>query len=462
MLIKHSVGRLALAGLAFSASPVTGAPRCSDVPVVQKALAVSSSPLQQRLLYRGSAVQPDQSFRPTAPYAPQPWSIDLIVDEVVGGVKYDFGQAIAGDFYFRDRAGFLGGRGYALDYIGRSEPIEAMPQLHLGFVPKLLLQAIAAQSECELRGKEGDRDVVRVVNFSGGSRDLVFDALGRLIQSRRPAQPVLYGTLQRTTNYGAYRKVDGAWIPGRIELRASNPVHGGYRSVLMLQSATPARLSRSDAQPPPGTPLAPKRDTQFRIVPKGEDVYLLRNVTTVGRFSYNVLLVGQRDRVLVLDAVADDATSKKVQAEATRLFPGKPLTLIVTHPHGDHVAGLTPYLDKGTPIIGPRGMTDLLDKVRQPGETAVSVQEAHARMLLADPRNPVELMDFGSAHAEHLLVAYLPKQRLLLQADLINQGDYPAHAHSRALLRWIKARKLDVTEIAGVHGASVRPDEPLL
>jgi hypothetical protein len=43
-----------------------------------------------------------------------------------------------------------------------------------------------------------------------------------------------------------------------------------------------------------------------------------------------------------------------------------------------------------------------------------------------------------------------------------DQGEIPANAHSRALLAWIKSRKLAVGEIAGVHGAVVRWGEPLL
>jgi hypothetical protein len=385
-----------------------------------------------------------------------------VIDEPAGGVKYDFHQRIAGDFNFHERAGFVGGRGYALDYLGRHEPLSAMPQFFAGFVPKAMLQAIAAQSDCEDRPGEGDRSVVHVVSFAGSPRNLVMDGSGRLIEVRRPPQPTLYGPLNRKTFYSEYRRVGGVWVPGEIQLRASNPVHGTYVSRLRLQRAGTAKLSDRDARPPAKSSAAPARDTEFKVIPKGGGAYLLRNVAVVGRFSYNVLLVGQRDRVLIFDAVADEATSDKVRAEAQRLFPGKPLTLILSHPHGDHVAGIRPYLKSGTPIVAPVGLAALIERLKQPGDGPSPVEEVAGSFTIRDPDNPVGLLDFQSAHAERLLVAHLPRQRLLLQADLINQGDYPANAHSRALLRWIKARRLDVGEIAGVHGESVRPDEPLL
>lgn len=430
--------------------------RCADHPVMRTVLAAAPA-MQLNVSYAGKVVTPDQSRRPVGPAEHYPWGLDLTVDEPAGAIRYDLHQAIAGDFQFHDRGGFAGGKGYVLDYSGRSEPIAVMPLVPAGFLPGLMLRAIAAQGTCA-PAAENDGRTLHVTRFAGSSRDLIFDAHRRLIEVRRALQPSVFGEQRRDTTFSDYREVGGVWIPGRIEQRSSNPIQGGWTSTLRLVFAKPAKLTADAGTPPAGTIAAAARTTKFAVEARGEGVRLLRNVAVAGRFSYNMLLVGQSDRVLLFDAVLDDATSERVVTEAGRLFPGKPLTLILSHAHGDHIGGLRHYLASGARIIAPKGMASLIERIRTVAKIAPrvgQVQEVSDRFELADAVNPVQLRDFPSAHSDHLLVAYLPRQSILLQADLINAGDYPDHAHSADLLRWIGSNRLVVREIVGIHGQSV-------
>ncbi len=67
------------------------------------------------------------------------------------------------------------------------------------------------------------------------------------------------------------------------------------------------------------------------------------------------------------------------------------------------------------------------------------------------------LFDVGPmSHSEHMIVAWLPRQRVLFQGDLLNLPDSGTPAPGIALtaeaLRAIKRLGLKPLKIAGVHG----------
>lgn len=447
-----------VAALGFSLFPpmaAQAATPCSAEATILRALAAHGAPLAVSLTFRGTSVQPDQSLHTHAPYAPHPYAFSLTIDEPTGAVKYHFEQAIAGDFNFRDRAAFRDGRGYQLDYLGRHEALTEMPSLPSAMLPQLMLKAIAAAATCESRA-DGS---VHVGNYAGSSRDLLFDRRGRLVEVRRAPVGGIFGPLTRVSLYANYRQVRGSWVPGRMELRSTDPVHGTVHSILRLVSTGAPRFTGVDFRPPAASRPAPPRDSTYVAIEQAPGVVLLRNIGIAGRFSYNTLLIEQSDRVLLFDAPHDEDTSDKVRAEARRRFPDKPLTLILTHPHGDHIQGLRSYLEQGATLIGPRGTRALIARL---GVSASSITEAGDALDLADVRNPVQLADFPSPHSNHLLVAFLPRQRLVVQADMINQGEYPAHAQTRQFLRWLGDRGWAFDTIVGIHGAPIHKGDPLL
>ena len=69
----------------------------------------------------------------------------------------------------------------------------------------------------------------------------------------------------------------------------------------------------------------------------------------------------------------------------------------------------------------------------------------------------VELHDVGpTSHVDELVMAYLPKEKLIFQGDLLILPDRgepgPAITLTREFLAAIERLKLDVETIAGVHG----------
>jgi glyoxylase-like metal-dependent hydrolase (beta-lactamase superfamily II) len=57
-----------------------------------------------------------------------------------------------------------------------------------------------------------------------------------------------------------------------------------------------------------------------------------------------------------------------------------------------------------------------------------------------------------TAHAEGMLVAYVPAAKLLFTSDVLSPGATLAPAGSRELVAFVRARGLDVGRVAGGHG----------
>src|SRR5262249_49660320 len=118
-------------------------------------------------------------------------------------------------------------------------------------------------------------------------------------------------------------------------------------------------------------------------------------------------------------------------AEAKRTFPSKPIRYLVnTHHHADHSGGIRAYAAEGITIItheshkryyeqeifkNPHSLNpDRLAKMPRP----VRIETVVDKRILTDGDMTLELhLLRGNLHSEGLLIAYVPKQKLLIQAD---------------------------------------------
>jgi hypothetical protein len=89
-----------------------------------------------------------------------------------------------------------------------------------------------------------------------------------------------------------------------------------------------------------------------------------------------------------------------------------------------------------------------------------AIEAVGDKRVLGDAANTLELHHLtGNLHAETLLVAYLPKQRLLLQADAFHPRPGAAPLASPPpftvnLVENIRRLKLDVERVVHVHGGT--------
>jgi glyoxylase-like metal-dependent hydrolase (beta-lactamase superfamily II) len=189
---------------------------------------------------------------------------------------------------------------------------------------------------------------------------------------------------------------------------------------------------------------------------------------------YVALAVEFRDHIMVLEGGDSDARALAIIAEAKRLIPNKPIRYVMnTHSHSDHSGGLATFVAEGATIIthennkeyferaysAPR--TLLTDTLSKSPNKKPTVEGVGARRVYTDGTRTVEMLHMTPIpHTNGMLIAYLPKERLVFQGDftLPAAGAQP-NDHVRALAPiLLDTLKLDFDRMIPVHAPN--PDVP--
>ena len=204
---------------------------------------------------------------------------------------------------------------------------------------------------------------------------------------------------------------------------------------------------------------------------------LADGVWLLGGGSHNSVAVEFEDYVVVVEAPLDEARSLAVIEEVVRLVPDKPIRYVVnTHQHHDHVGGLRTYMHIGATIIthwknydfyrrdvlnyAPRTLQPDMLSLWPPTEVAEGYQYETVRenYVLTDGARTMHISYVQPLrHTEGMLMAYLPAERIIIEADLF---DTPAAGApgpgatdaNRSLLAHVRRLGLEVETIAPIHG----------
>ena len=205
---------------------------------------------------------------------------------------------------------------------------------------------------------------------------------------------------------------------------------------------------------------------------------LADGVYLMGGATHNSVAVEFRDYVAVIEAPLDEPRNLAVIDEIVRLVPNKPIRFVVnTHQHHDHIGGLRTYMHIGATIIThaknfafynkdvlnyrPRILVPDMVSQWPPTELAEGyywerVTENYAltdgtRSLHVSYVHPLQ-------HVEGMVMVYLPRERLVVEADLLDTHEgLPSAptAENRALYNQVQRLKLDVAQIVPIHGRPV-------
>ena len=305
------------------------------------------------------------------------------------------------------------------------------------------------------------------VSFSVPGRlqaTLLIDASGLVsrIDSRLP-NPVL-GDLDVSTSFSDWRDAGGGV---RFPMRISQ-TQGGWQ-VLDLSVTEVKPNAAVDISVPDAVRNASERAVAERMAD---------GVWFIGGGSHNSVVVEMSNHLVLIESPLDDGRAAAVMAEAKRLSLGKPIrTVINSHHHFDHAGGLRAAVAEGATLITSAQAKPYFERVfanpntLRPDRMALSGNKPNiiavdGKLVLRDGPRSIEIHEMqGSAHAQGFMLVYLPKERLLIEADAYTPGppNSPAPAVPNAnavnLVQNIERLGLGVDRILPLHGRVVPTGE---
>jgi glyoxylase-like metal-dependent hydrolase (beta-lactamase superfamily II) len=191
------------------------------------------------------------------------------------------------------------------------------------------------------------------------------------------------------------------------------------------------------------------------------------------------LVVAFKDHILVVEPYFGGRGPKPTINKIKEMFPNKPIRyVVVTHHHDDHSGGLRSYIAEGVTIVTTPANQSYFEKmasstftINRDDQTKAPLKPTFAfvenkKRVFTDGEQTVEILDIGpSPHANEMLVAYLPKEKLVFQGDLVNlpaSAKYQPTTINESTIHFFEAIQklgLNVERIAAVHGPTTTLDE---
>jgi glyoxylase-like metal-dependent hydrolase (beta-lactamase superfamily II) len=263
------------------------------------------------------------------------------------------------------------------------------------------------------------------------------------------------GDIKVVTHYGPYRDFGGIKFPTKI---------------IQYQDDKPTlNLTVTAVRANPPVDIEVPADVRNNPVPvKTEKV--ADGVWYIAGISAASVLIEMKDYLIVVEGPHGEQRSLAVMGEVKKLVPNKPIKyLINTHHHFDHASGLRAYAAEGVTIVtheinrpyfehaAANSWSLAPDRLAKAKKKPV-FQTMGDNMVLTDGTRSVELYQIvGNVHHDGIVMAYLRKEKLLVEADVFSPGPVGAEppkvpAPSAVNLEAnVRRLNIDVDRIVSIH-----------
>ena len=299
--------------------------------------------------------------------------------------------------------------------------------------------------EVEFEGRP--HDVITLVMEVGPALSLYFDKETHLLSRSERVLPPFGQVDYRFTNY---EKVDGIPFSKTFKLYVNDEpnIYIDIKSTKVNQSldsyaALPKNLEMVEVAPP-----AP---TEVELQEVKEGVFLVGAGTTYAMF------VEMDDHVIAVGGTAGIPERIKALREVVK---DKPIKFgVMTHHHNDHVLGVPAYQGEDAVVLAVKEHETVVRAAATDAES-LKLQFVEDKYVFDDGNRKLEIIDIGpTPHVKHLLVAWLPEEGILFEADHFpnptNGRMPPAQAVTKRLAEAIDQMNLDVKLIVGSHSPRV-------
>lgn len=335
-------------------------------------------------------------------------------------------------------------------------------QLQIGLTPHGFIKAALANAATEKKvngGTEVSYSVNGKFKVSG-----VIDSQGLVVRTKTWIPNPVLGDMVIESDYSDYKDFSGVKFPAHIVQK-----QGGFPVLDLAVNSVQVNVANAALAAPEAVRAATAPPVRV------ESQKLAEGVWFIGGGSHNSVLLEYKDYLAVVEAPNNEERSLAVIAEAKKLVPGKPIKyLINTHHHFDHSGGIRTYVAEGAVIVTGAGNKAYYEQAWKAPRTLApdtlaqnpkkaSFIEVKGEYVLTDGTRSLELhRTEGDTHNASILFGYLPKEKMLTEADDFTPGapNGPAlvpvaRGLGNTLYDNITRLKLDIATIVPLHGRVV-------
>jgi glyoxylase-like metal-dependent hydrolase (beta-lactamase superfamily II) len=393
-----------------------------------------------------------QSRKPGPPYD-KGWTTNFNAIDVENDIFVARNKGAGGGYDFDQSVIINGDNSWQLNYrSGTAAPL-VEPDFNtrsgpfIRVTPALLMKQLQARrdtsnwlGEVEIDGRM--HDVITLVMETGPALGLYIDQESHMLTRMERVLPP-FGQIEY--HFLDYTMVDGIAFNQKFRLYANGDDN---MAIDIKETRVNAALDDYVSVPENLDKVAAIAPDELSTQEIDEGVFLIG-----GNGTY-ALFVEMSDHVVAIGGTRTVAVSI---AEMRKEIADKPIKYgVLTHHHNDHVPGAAVYAEEGATIVTFRENEAVVRTAA--GDENAKLEFVEDRMTLTDGDKKIELYNIGpTPHAENMLIAYLPEEGIIFEADHFPQPANgvipPAVPATIAFAEALDKLDLKYSKIVGAHSA---------